>query len=125
MAVTTAGLVLMIAKLHGGAGTVIDATNGYFGVGDSSTAFSAGQTDLQASSNKYRQVLDSAPGVSSNVVTYVCTVGTANANYAWNEWGIFNNSSAGTMLSRKVQSIGTKPSSQTWVATMTFTWAVA
>lgn len=126
MAVTTAGLNLMLQKLGGFSGTVFDNTNAYIGVGDSSTAFSAGQTDLQAATNHTRVVMDATfPTQTTNVGVYKATFSTGTANYAWNEWGIFNNSSGGTMLSRKVESLGTKTSAQTWVITATLTWAVA
>jgi hypothetical protein len=122
MALTTAGRDFMVASTHVAASTPFNNTNTYIGVGDSTTVFSAAHTDLQASTNKLRKVMDATyPQVSANVVTYRSTYSTAEANFAWQEWGVFNASSAGTMLNRKVESLGTKTSAQTWVFTVTLT----
>lgn len=115
----TAGANILWTKLTGGAGTVFDNTNAYIGVGDSSTAAAVGQTDLQAASNKFRKVQDATyPQVSTNQVTFRSTFATGEANFAWNEWAVFNASSAGTMLNRKVEGLGTK-SSGSWTLTVT------
>ena len=122
MALTTAGRDFMVASAHTAAATPFNNTNTYIGVGDSTTVFSAAHTDLQASTNKLRKIMDATyPQVAANVVTYRATFATTDANYAWQEWGVFNASSAGTMLSRKVESLGTKTSAQTWVFTVTLT----
>jgi hypothetical protein len=65
------------------------------------------------------------PQVSTNVITFRSTFATGDANFAWQEWGVFNASSAGTMLNRKVESLGTKTSAQTWQFTVTITLGVA
>lgn len=115
----TAGATALWTKLTGGAGTVFDNTNAYIGVGDSSTAASAGQTDLQAATNKFRKVQDATyPQVSTNTVTFRATFATGEANFAWNEWIVANASSGGTALNRKVESLGTK-SSGSWTLTVT------
>ena len=116
-----AGLQLMLDKLIGAAGTVFDNANAYIGVGDSSTAAAATQTDLQAATNKLRKAMDATfPSRSGQTMSWKSTFGSGDANFAWNEWGIFNASSAGTMLNRKVESLGTK-SSGTWVLTVDVT----
>jgi len=103
-----------------------DAANTYIGVGDSSTAYAATQTDLVAASNKLRKIVDSAPGVAANVITAVATFATGDANWAWNEWAVFNHTSdtADAMLCRKVESLGTKTSAQSWQFTVTLTVAI-
>ena len=113
----------MIDAIVGTAITAFDNTNARLGVGDSATAFSASQTDLQASTNKLRKAMDATyPTRSTNVLTYRSTFTTAEANYAWNEWGVFNAASGATsMLSRKVESLGTKPGTQSWQFTTTLT----
>lgn len=99
-----------------------DQTNTRIGVGDSSTAFSASQTDLQAATNKHREALDSAPDLTSaNVIRFVSTFESADANFDWNEWGIFNAASGGTMLLRKVSALGTKTSAAAWTLTVDIT----
>ena len=106
--------------------SVISNANAHLGVGDSTTAFAATQTDLQASSNKLRKAMDSSyPTRSSGTLTFRSTFNTSEANFAWNEWGVFNASSSGTMIGRKVESLGSKTSSQTWQLTATVTVAAA
>lgn len=64
------------------------------------------------------------PQRSANVITARSLFGLADANFPWNEWGFFNASSGGTMMNRKVESLGTKPASQSWQFTVTLTLTV-
>lgn len=108
------------------AGLATPYTNGNanIGVGDSSTAAAVSQTDLQAASNKTRQAMDvSYPTVANGVYTFRSTFATGSANYAWQEWAVFNASSTGRMLNRAVASLGTKTSAQSWQLTVTITIA--
>lgn len=106
----------MIQLALGEAVSAFNNANAYIGAGDSSTAFAAGQTDLQAATNKMRKAMDATyPQRSVNVITFRSTFATGDANWAWNEWGVFNASSGGTMLARKVESLGTKTNTQSWV----------
>ena len=117
------GVQLLEDALIGTAITAFSNANARIGVGDSSTAASASQTDLQASTNKLRKAMDATfPSRSSQTLTFKSTFGTSDANFAWNEWAIFNAASGATsMLNRKVESMGTKSSGQTWVHTATIT----
>ena len=115
-----AGINVLLDLLIGAAGTDFDATNGHLGVGNSSTAAAATQTDLQGAS-KARVIVDALASISGQTLTFVATFGSAVANFAWEEVGIFNASSGGTMLSRRVSSLGTKASGATWVLTVTLT----
>jgi len=108
--------------------TFFNNANAYIGVGDSTTATAATQTDLQASTNKTRQGMvatypQHTDGVVSGAqtITFQATFGTSSANYAWQEWGIFNGSTGGRMLNRAVSSMGTKASGSTWTITATIT----
>lgn len=114
-----------IAKLiNGEAVTAYTNATAYIAVGDSSTAFSAAHTDLQAASNKLRKGMDATyPQRAANVITYRATFTTAEANWAWNEWGVANDVSAGVLLNRKVESLGTKASTQSWQFTVNVTIA--
>lgn len=113
MALTTAGRDVIAAMILGEATTDFNAANARLGVGTSSTAFSAAQTDLQASG--VRKAMDAGyPQRSTNVLTFQATFVEAEANQAWNEWAVFNSSSGATMLSRRVEAFGTKPSSEQW-----------
>jgi hypothetical protein len=109
-----------IAQAIGGESiTYFDNTHAYLGVGDSTTAFAGSQTDLQAATNKFRRIMDATyPQRSANVITYRVTFGGTEANFAWQEFGLFNASSGGTMFNRKVSAQGTKTSGQLWELTL-------
>lgn len=116
-AITQIGLQNFLDRGFGLGGTAIS----HLGVGDSNAnpgvIFS--QTDLQAATNKYRKALDAGyPARASQTVTARATFGNADANFAWNEFGLFWGASGSNMFSRKVQNLGTK-SGGTWVLTAT------
>lgn len=125
MALTTAGRNFIAAAITNyGSPTFFTNANSYLGVGDSSTAFDAADTDLKAATNKARKAMDTSyPTTTDNVLVFKSTFATGDANFAWNEWGVFNASSVGTLLCRKVESLGTK-STGTWVLTATITITV-
>lgn len=120
-----AGIQVMLDLLIGAAGTTFANGNTYIGVGDSSAAVAAGQTDLQASTNRFKRVMDATfPSRSGQTLTFRTTYGTSEANFAINEVGVFNGGPAfatGTMLNRIVQALGTKTSAVTLQATVTVT----
>lgn len=95
------------------------SANAYLGVGTGVTAFAASQTALI--SGEVREVVDSGGTRSTDTLTWVASYETGDANQAWNEEGVFNASSAGTMLCRVNTALGTKASG-TW--TLTYTLAV-
>lgn len=110
--------------------TYFNNGNAYIGVGDSNTAEAATHTDLQAASNKLRKAMDATYPLHTDATTsgaasivFRSTFATGDANYAWAEWGVFNGSSGGRMLNRKVQALGTKTSAATWQFTVTLTLA--
>ena len=126
MGLTNAMRDFIAADVIGESVTEFNNANSYIGVGDSSTAFAASQTDLQAASNKLRKAMDATyPTRSTNVLTFRSTFATGDANFAWNEWGVFNGSSGGTMFNRKAESLGTKTSAQSWQITCTLTVTAA
>lgn len=115
-----------------GAGNVsaFNNTNAHIGVGDDTTAASATQTDLQASTNKVRAAQTTSfpshtDGTTSAAasITFKSQFTTGDGNFTWNEWAVFNASSGGRMLNRKVSSLGTKTVADTWNFTVTFTLA--
>ena len=103
------------------------------GVGDSSTAAADTQTALQAATNRLYKAMDatyplhtdSDSSGAAKTITFRSTFGTGDANFAWQEWGIFNSTThnTGRGLNRKVESLGTKTSAATWVLTITLTIA--
>lgn len=128
-----------VALLGGIAGTSIttkwSASVGRIGVGDSTTAVAYTQTDLQASTNKYYQLVSGAPTISTGsspaTLVFAATFGTGNANYAWNEFitdeGTASNAGpvVAVCLNRGVATMGTKALGQTWTATETIQFGFA
>ena len=122
MPLTNAGRDVIAAMLIGESTTDFNNANATIGVGDSTTAFAVTQTDLQAATNKLRKAMDATyPTRSGNVLTFRSTFATTEANFAWAEWAVFNAATAGTMLNRKVEALGTKASTQSWQITVTNT----
>ena len=73
------------------------------GVGDSTTAAAAGQTDLQASSNKTFKTIQSSDYVYTRPTLFVSVdFGYSEANYTWNEVGLKDNNSV--LVARQVDS---------------------
>ena len=119
---TNAGRDFIAQDIIGEAVTEFNNANAHIGVGDSTTAFAVAQTDLQAATNKLRKAMDASyPTRSGNVLTFRSTFATGEANFPWQEWGVFNAAAAGTMINRKVESLGTKASTQSWQLTITNT----
>lgn len=126
MPLTNAGRDLIVADIIGEAVTEYNNANAHIGVGDSTAVFAATQTDLQAATNKFRKAMDATyPTRATNVLTFKSTFATTEANFAWEEWGVFNASTAGTMVNRRVEPLGTKTSAQSWAFTVTLTVAAA
>jgi hypothetical protein len=122
MALTTA-FRDYVAGLVTGTGTAFDNSNAYIGVGNDNTAFAAGQTDLLGTN--LRKAMDATyPQVATNVLTFRSTFATGDANFAWEEWGVFNASTGGTMMNRYVESLGTKTAAQSWQFTVDITFSV-
>lgn len=117
MGMTLAGKELIAKALKGDAFTNYDNTNGHLGVGDSNAAFSDTQTDLQGT-NKLRKGMEATyPTRSVREITWKSSFGASDANWAWEENGVFNAAAAGDMLARDVENLGTKASPAVWVFT--------
>jgi hypothetical protein len=120
------GLAELIDLAFGlGTPTAFDTDNGYLGVGDSNTAASATQTGLQAASNKLYKVFDDTyPTRTNQTVEARATFGSAEANFAWEEYTLANgNSDSAKNLNRKVESKGTKASGETWTLSLQITFS--
>lgn len=99
-------------------------TNARIGVGDGTTAFLQTQTDLQGVS-KFRKPMDAGyPQRSNNSLIFKSIFGSTEANFTWNEWGVFNDASGGVMMGRWVENLGTKSNGSTWAITATLTLSV-
>lgn len=111
----TEAAIAFIAGAISGTGTVFNNTNSFIGVGDSQAVFSADQVDLQGNLTLRKGMEEGYPIVNGSTVTYKAIFADPEANFAWNEWGIFNAASGGEMLCRVVQANGTKLPNQTWI----------
>jgi len=111
--VVTAGKTFIASRMTGASASVMS----HMAVGTSGTAPAAGDTTLGAEIS--RVSLTSATP-STNVVTYVGDYPAGTGTGALQEAGIFNASSAGTMLCRTTFSVINKGASDT----MTITWTV-
>lgn len=130
---TTAGLTRITSLINGAGGQALTNTATRIGVGNSNTAFAAGQTDLQAaagSSNRFFMTMDATyPSTSAGVITARATFGVSDGNFVWNEWGLdigtptvtSGTTVNATLVNRRVASMGTKASGATWVFTVTVT----
>lgn len=114
MSLTNAGRNHIASAIVGSGVTAFNAANAHVGVGNGTTAFAATQTALQGASTDINAMDASYPTVATNVLTFQATFGTSEANFAWEEWAVFNAASGGTMLNRVVESLGTKTSAQSW-----------
>jgi hypothetical protein len=129
----TVGLNLLTSLLEGGAGTPFAHADAIVGVGAGTTTALVGDTALtdDNSSNAYYQQADSSyPTQSNGTITCVCTIGSSNGNFAWQEWCLATGSGGITpgdhlsavatgvvMINHKVASLGTKSSGASWVFT--------
>lgn len=105
------GGALMLDLIAGAGGQAFDNGHAYIGVGDSTAATTATMTNLQASTNKFRQAMDASfPSRSGQVMTWQATFGPGDAEWGTGiqEGGLFNHPSAGTMGARIVQNQGVK-----------------
>jgi hypothetical protein len=116
MGLTLVGKELIAKALMGDAYTKFDNTNARLGVGNDATAFNENQTDLIGTN--FRRVMEATfPTRSAREITWKSSFGASEANFAWLENGVFNAASAGDMLARDVENLGTKASPAVWVFT--------
>jgi hypothetical protein len=123
MALTTAG-INFLSQAAIGQGTPFNSTNARIGVGDGTVAFSADQTDLQGQSKFRKGMDDTYPRATPPVVTFRSTFNPSEANFPWNEWGIFNAATGGVMLNRVLETNGVKQANQTWILEVAITFEI-
>jgi hypothetical protein len=116
------GIAILEDKLIGaGSATVYSNTYARIGVGTSSTAAAATDTDLGAG-GVWKAMDATYPSRSGQVLTFQSTFGSGDANQAWNEWAIDNGSAAHVLLNHKAPvTLGTKSSGETWILQVTVT----
>lgn len=130
--ITNAGWTRLMNLLTAQSATqALDATHARIGVGNSNTAETYTDTDLGAaagSANRWFQLVSGAGTLGTRTLAFSATFGTADGNFAWNEFGLdFGTASGNTVtapLFNHKASIaqGTKASGQTWTATATLTF---
>lgn len=136
---TTAGLTRLVSLFIAAGGQAPTNTSARTGTGNGAGTAAVGDTDLSAaagSANRWFQIMDATfPSAAAAVATFKSTFGTADGNYAWNEWGLDvgtptvtsgNTVSAGSpgLLNHKTSAaLGTKASGSTWAFTTTITFA--
>jgi hypothetical protein len=104
-----------------GSPTAYSTANAELGVGDSSTAADATQTNLQGGAEiTWKAMNGSYPTRTNQTMAFQSDFATGDANYAWAEWGVRNGSTADKNMNRKVESLGTKASG-TWTLTGSIT----
>lgn len=134
--VTTAGLTRITSLILGAGGQAVTNTSARLGVGNGAGTAAVGDSDLSASAgsaNRWFQIMDATfPSSSAGVITFKSTFGTADGNFAWNEWGVdvgtptvaSGNTVAALLLNHKTSAaLGTKASGATWAFTATLTLA--
>lgn len=117
-AMVDVGINALLLLLVGGGGTAFNNANAFLGVGSSTTVWNTTQTALITQLARSGMVT-SYPTTGTKKQTFKSDFAGSTGDGAWQEWGIFNASTAGTMLSRKVESLGTK-SGGTWTLTVDF-----
>lgn len=113
--VVTAGLTYIASRMTGTSSNVMS----HMALGTGTTAAAAGQTDLVTIAGSRVALTSSTPGTSN--VVYVATFGAGVSTGAITEAGIFNASTAGTMLCRTVFSVVNKAAGDS----MTVTWTIS
>lgn len=132
--ITDAGWNLIMANIAGSAGTLWSASVGRIGAGNGTSSVNYTDTDLSAASgsgNRFFQTFSGAPIIGSGHsagVTFNASFGSANGNFAWQEFCVDQGTSTGTtvtatMLNHGLSSQGTKSSGQTWIAVVNITWS--
>lgn len=111
--VVTAGLGYIASRMKDATATAMS----HMALGSGTTAAAAGQTALVTELGRTALTSTTVTGAQ---VQYVATFGAGTATGAVTEAGIFNASSAGTMLCRTVFSVVNKDAGDT----MSITWTV-
>ena len=113
--VVTAGLTFICSRMAGASASVMS----HMALGSGTTAAAAGQTDLVTLLGS-RKALDSSTASTSTII-YVSSFDAGEATGAVTEAGVFNTSTAGTMLCRTVFTVLNKAASDTMSVTWTIT----
>jgi hypothetical protein len=122
---------LMNLLTNQGATQAYDATHTRIGAGNSATAVTYADTDLNAAAgaaNRFFELVNGAGTLGTRTLAWTAVFASADGNFAWQEFGIDQGTANGTtvtapMLNHAVSAQGTKASGQVWTATATFTFS--
>lgn len=114
-----AGITLMLNLLIGGSSTHYDTPE--IGVGNSSSAASPSQSDLQGASKDWHSMEATFPSVSNQTVTFQGQFGDGHAEWNWLECAVKQATGTTTLLNRVVSDKGTKVSGEIWSAKLQIT----
>lgn len=121
MPLTNAGRNFLAQAAINDSPTFFTNANARIGVGNGDDAFDAAQTDLQGASKIRKGMETTYPLRTDNVLIFRSVFASDEANFDWEEWGVFNAASDGVMLNRRVHELGTKTSAAVWQLTVTLT----
>jgi hypothetical protein len=113
--VVTAGLGYIASRMKDATATAMS----HMALGSGTTAAAAGDTDLESVLGS-REALDSTT-VTDNTVQYISSFEAGDGTGAVTEAGIFNASTAGTMLCRTVFDVVNKGANDT----LSITWTIS
>jgi hypothetical protein len=99
--------------------TFFTNANARIAVGNGDDAFSVAHTDLQGVSKIRKAMEASYPQRTGAVITLRSVFNADEANFRWEEFGVVNDATAGTMLNRKVGFLGEKTAASIWQLTLT------
>ncbi len=119
------GINLFFSLICGGAGVSYANATAQLGVGNSSAAVVATQTDLQGGATVEWVGMDGGfptYGASQTLVAKSTFTGTLG-NFAWEEYSLRNSVGANINANRKLSTQGTKVNGQIWILTQTLTGA--
>lgn len=124
------GVTRLLSLLTAGGGVAISNTTARIGVGDSATAETNADADLNAAAGgTHRQFETATVSTATRILTVVSTFTTGEANFAWAEWGIdigtatvTAGTTVNTLFNHKTASLGTKTAAAAWTFTVTITW---
>lgn len=116
--VTSAGVNAIWSLVTGGTNPApFNNSTAYIAVGSSSTAAASGQTALTSELGRKLATV----AISGVGITFSAVFGTSDANGSWNEVGVLNASSSGTLLNRAVITTVSKTGSNVYSVVVTIT----
>lgn len=96
--------------------TVVDANNFTLNGSTGNGAYTSGGT-FGTGSRVRRSMVATFPSRTSQTLNFQGSFGALEANFVWAEWGLFCAAPTNTLVSRRVQALGTKVNPNVWTLT--------